>query len=159
MKSTKICNGCGVEKPATDFCKRKMKGGSFGLRPRCNACVEIYRREKYQTDPAPFLATQQKRRRFLRDEPGSRAVVLGPKTSALFWSHVIVAEKDDCWEWLGTRDPKGYGRFLPGIGSAHRVAYELHHGIRLPYVAKITPTTPVVRHTCDNPPCCNPFHL
>lgn len=73
-----------------------------------------------------------------------------------FWSQVaITANADKCWEWNGNiRDKNGYGRLsLPGRKSAigaHRVAFFLHNG----YWA-----TPIVRHSCDNPPCCNPAHL
>lgn len=49
---------------------------------------------------------------------------------------------------------KGYGVF--GVGQstklAHRAAYEVHHGVTLS-------SGQVVRHSCDNPPCCNPAHL
>jgi len=34
---------------------------------------------------------------------------------------------------------------------AHRIAYELSKGP--------VPKELIVRHTCDNPPCCNPNHL
>jgi hypothetical protein len=58
-----------------------------------------------------------------------------------------------CWPWTGWHDEKGYGRV--NIGSrtthAHRLAFELAGGT--------IPTGHVVRHTCDNPPCCNPAHL
>lgn len=61
----------------------------------------------------------------------------------------------DCWEWRGFRDQRGYGqmgnrRRYPQ--ATHRLAYELHHGIKLQ-------STDVVRHACDNPSCCNPAHL
>lgn len=54
---------------------------------------------------------------------------------------------DGCLEWTGSRDPDGYGRvWVPSQRrhlSAHRVAWELHHGS----------TTLHVLHHCDNPPC------
>lgn len=69
-----------------------------------------------------------------------------------FWSKVNIGEPDECWEWGGTRS-KMYGRFsLDGkLHLAHRVALELS-GL---------PSKPgeVCRHSCDNPPCCNPAHL
>ena len=71
-----------------------------------------------------------------------------------FWSYVDRGGGDDaCWPWRGASDPMGYGRFHIGISRnatrlAHRIAYGLTHG-DLP---------PVVRHKCDNPPCCNPAH-
>lgn len=52
--------------------------------------------------------------------------------------------------------PDGYGQF--GIGGrgnlrlAHRVAFDLSNEVPLGAAEQ-------VRHTCDNPPCCNPAHL
>lgn len=63
-----------------------------------------------------------------------------------------------CWPWKAAKAVKGYGRFkVDGrLESSHRYAYAIandgipdgpgHHGF-------------VVRHTCDNPACCNPAHL
>lgn len=71
-----------------------------------------------------------------------------------FWSYVDKsAGEDGCWPWKGATDPMGYGRFHTGESAnssrlAHRIAFGLTHG-ELP---------PVVRHKCDNPPCCNPHH-
>lgn len=70
-----------------------------------------------------------------------------------FWGKVQIA--DGCWEWQGSRAPKGYGRFsLGGYGryeQAHRFAWILAHGQ--------IPNQLHVLHRCDNPPCCNPEHL
>jgi len=71
-----------------------------------------------------------------------------------FWSYVERgAGPEGCWPWIGARDGNGYGRFHVGRSRnstmlAHRVAYGVTHG-ELPAV---------VRHRCDNPPCCNPSH-
>lgn len=54
-----------------------------------------------------------------------------------------------CWEWSGSVDSKGYGRFRDT--KAHRIAYE-------EWVGPI-PEGHVVRHRCDNPLCINPEHL
>ncbi|MEC5289398.1 MULTISPECIES: HNH endonuclease signature motif containing protein [unclassified Aurantimonas] len=58
-----------------------------------------------------------------------------------------------CHEWQGHKIKWGYGSFKVGDGvkKAHRIAYELAHGP--------VPTGMLVKHSCDNPPCCNPAHL
>ncbi len=67
--------------------------------------------------------------------------------------------RGDCWLWIGSRRPNGYGsvcRRRRGMtpkrpDGAHRVAYELAHGT--------IPAGIVIAHKCDNPPCVNPAHL
>jgi len=68
-----------------------------------------------------------------------------------FWSKVDVRGPDECWPWRAARYENGYGQFYVGNkhGGAHRMAYYLATGEK----------PEVVRHTCDNPPCCNPKHL
>lgn len=70
-----------------------------------------------------------------------------------FWSKVDDSDPDGCWPWLASTDKDGYGFFSVNRRNkrAHRVAYELTYG----------PLDPedVARHTCDNPPCCNPDHI
>jgi hypothetical protein len=72
-----------------------------------------------------------------------------------FWSKVNRKDNlDECWEWLGTKDRYGYGRFyLNGKKEkAHRVAYEFTLGA--------IPKAAVIRHkVCRNRSCCNPAHL
>lgn len=71
-----------------------------------------------------------------------------------FWKNISVGSADKCWPWSGCRDRDGYGRCrYPGMATrrAHRVAYVLARGP--------IPSDAVVRHKCDNPPCCNPGHL
>lgn len=61
--------------------------------------------------------------------------------------------RDDCWEWLASRDSRGYGWFRVGSRSirAHRVSWELHFGE--------IPDGKLVLHRCNNPSCVNPYHL
>ena len=68
-----------------------------------------------------------------------------------FWDSV--EKGPGCWEWQGTRQPRGYGYFSVGTRwlLAHRAAYAMTHG---PVPAEL-----VVRHKCDNPRCVRPDHL
>lgn len=60
-----------------------------------------------------------------------------------------------CLEWTGAVNRGGYGVIRADgralMLRAHRVAWALAHPGE--------PMPAVVRHTCDNPPCCNPAHL
>jgi hypothetical protein len=79
-----------------------------------------------------------------------------PIAVARFWSKVDVkSQLTVCWLWRGAQDPNGYGRYRnPDTGHtelSHRVSYDLVKGN--------VPLPPInLRHTCDNPPCCNPYH-
>ena len=80
-------------------------------------------------------------------------------TGDTFWRRVRVKDDKSCWEWCGRLDRDGYGL----VGSrkfkgqrAHRVAFILSSGPIQPHAPG---SRSVIRHSCDNPPCCNPAHL
>ncbi|SRR5260221_1263548 len=71
-----------------------------------------------------------------------------------FWSKVDICGENECWVWLASRLPTGYGQFrLYGkMRKAHVVAYVLTHGT--------VPEGMQVNHKCvGRPDCCNPKHL
>lgn len=73
-----------------------------------------------------------------------------------FWSKVDkLAGPRGCWPWTAAMDKRGYGRSRWGLdrsAQAHRIAYQLEHPDE-------DISGKVIRHTCDNPSCCNPKHL
>lgn len=81
--------------------------------------------------------------------------LLDKKAIARFWRKVDMSGGPDaCWPWVKSCVPSGYGQFMivPGrVMRSHRIAWALDRGR--------SPGKRVVRHRCDNPPCCNPKHL
>lgn len=67
----------------------------------------------------------------------------------------LVPKPNGCWEWSGWRQPSGHGQafFLGRLMPAHRAVF-----MALNRLFDLHPDQ-VVRHKCDNPPCCNPDHL
>lgn len=76
-----------------------------------------------------------------------------------FWSKVQIGTPDECWNWMGAKNPgMGYGKLLWTTKPkafwriAHRTAWELTY-------VMINDPKILVCHSCDNPLCCNPGHL
>lgn len=70
-----------------------------------------------------------------------------------FWEKVEIDSGDKCWLWCSQKDKNGYGlfRFNGKHAFAHRVAYELTHGVSIGEKCCL--------HHCDVPACVNPSHL
>lgn len=83
-----------------------------------------------------------------------RRGILREPDAARFWRKVDKsAGPDACWPFIASIDEHGYGRFHIGNRLIHasRAAFMFaNDGV---------PSNRVVRHTCDNPICCNPSHL
>jgi DNA-binding XRE family transcriptional regulator len=59
-----------------------------------------------------------------------------------------------CWEWLaglGGRDKRPFFSLNNKKVLAYRITYELMKGA--------IPERAIIRHSCDNPICCNPNHM
>lgn len=72
---------------------------------------------------------------------------------ARFFSRVDVQKQPRCWIYKGSVTHEGYPSFSfrgKSIGG-HRFSYMVFHGE--------IPQDLVIRHTCDNPKCVNPYHL
>lgn len=79
---------------------------------------------------------------------------ISTKQENRFWSLVdIQSDPDACWPWKLSTDMDGYGTIsVDNIRiKSHRLSFFLANGR--------DPQDYLVCHTCDNPPCCNPFHL
>ena len=77
-----------------------------------------------------------------------------PLKVAQFWSKVDVQDDlSECWPWTRGVNRAGYGAFKVDGRSqgAHRIALQL-------FIGRVEAGV-IVRHGCDNPLCCNPFHL
>jgi len=86
--------------------------------------------------------------------PTNSQALVGGEEIDRFWSHVDVCDENSCWLWRGSTKGRGYGQYRSDGANllAHRVAYAYASGCDIP-------DGMVVRHSCDNPLCCNPSHL
>jgi predicted XRE-type DNA-binding protein len=137
--------------------KQNNDPGNLELRTRAE-----HMRIHYANKPRPSAAKQPRKDGKwvgvprLPREPGRRGPAKVPMAAKVWPKIDQAAGADECHPWMGVRNPGGYGKIANGRNKsklyAHRVVYELVHG-------PIGDPSLVVRHTCDNPPCCNPRHL
>lgn len=66
------------------------------------------------------------------------------------WGMVDIKGRSQCWMWTGPVNKDGYGYFKGQW--AHRLAWMEHNQMPIAEGG-------VIRHSCDNPGCCNPWHL
>lgn len=141
------------------------------LYPTCSnpACVNPAHQKVGTQSDAQAFAYAAKHGPVNRDDRKLKQRVTNPNTGAKIyptlteeevsrlWSHVDRKGVDECWPWIGAAFYFGHGAFkvtrpdFERVLRAHRLVYILTHGS--------VSTDKVVRHTCDNPPCCNPAHL
>ncbi|WP_417554608.1 HNH endonuclease [Microbispora sp. NBC_01189] len=78
---------------------------------------------------------------------------------ARFWVRVNRSGGSDaCWPFVGAKPGRygllGLGNYLVGSTAAFVVAYSLARGL-----SQAPDSAYVIRHLCNNKPCCNPAHL
>ena len=76
-----------------------------------------------------------------------------PDAIGFFMANLGAPNENGCMEWMGRRAKSGYGEFWIAAKHvlAHRYAAWAYGWYPAPGIQ--------VCHKCDNPPCCNPYHL
>lgn len=100
----------------------------------------------------------------IRHDLTIRLELIRPSDVERFLQRLHVGADQECWEWQGQRRPLGHGRFnfQNRTVPAHVFAWVLQFGawpapvVKLPWSWE----QPFIGcHHCDNPPCCNPWHI
>lgn len=74
-------------------------------------------------------------------------------TPETFWRSVAKGQRHLCWPWTLGLGRGGYGKaqYQGRTWGSHRLAFTLAKGI--------IPAGKQINHSCNNRPCCNPWHL
>lgn len=83
---------------------------------------------------------------------------LPEKVFERFGELVEAGEPDECWEWKGSKGYGGYGRMHVAISRGVYVSVYAHRIALFLAGVELAPKDKSL-HSCDNPPCCNPYHL
>lgn len=105
-------------------------------------CTLHYQRWKKSGDPLaklPWAGGRQGRPRPPEDPWSKIDSTVGP---------------DECWPWSKSHDRDGYA--VVKIGNRQ---WRVARWVLTQKLGRDILPTEVTRHTCDNPPCCNPAHL
>ncbi len=78
---------------------------------------------------------------------------LPPESIDNLMRQITMGGQDECWLWTGNLNKGGYGTF-----GFHGRTYIITRMVYLIANGE-DPGSLRVCHTCDNPPCCNPYHL
>lgn len=141
-------------RPSTKYWRRRRRCPDCGAR---NTTAEIYATELHRllaidNRLEEFSASVHKR----MGETGTVSEVVLESIKQDFWSRVAVDfDATQCWPYTKFNgelcDTYGYFRFRGQMVRSHRFAYTLAFG-------EIDEGL-IIRHRCNNPPCCNPGHL
>lgn len=76
-----------------------------------------------------------------------------------FWhtATAAIGASHECWDWPGTRIPRGYGQ-IADEGGKHRKMLSVHRLVHEWWKGPI-PEGHVIDHLCRRPQCFNPAHL
>jgi HNH endonuclease len=75
------------------------------------------------------------------------------------WRRFVASGRpSECWPWIGSTHPKGYGEVFRRYGAGRRRVFRVH---RLVWIAEYgaIPRGFQIDHRCRNKVCCNPRHL
>ena len=145
-----------IYKPLSEETKRKLSLAKTGTK-----ASEETKRKLSLIHKGKKLSEEHKRKisithtGMLHSEESKRKMSMSQTQDVAkrFWSYVDIKGEDECWDWIGAINQKGYGAFSIGRKNiiAHRMAWELTYGP--------IPDGVFALHHCDRPRCCNVRHL